>query len=78
MSKGMWRSTAGLCLTRWNPMKPAVLDNLILLTLDEADMHDTFMDTGGVEGIVRMREIEPDFVSFVEEKFDRVRREMSL
>jgi hypothetical protein len=59
-------------------MKPAVLDNLILLTLDEADMHDTFMDTGGVEGIVRMREIEPDFVSFVEEKFDRVRREMSL
>jgi len=74
----MWRSTAGLCLTRWNPLKPAVLDNLILLTLDEADMHDTFMDTGGVEGIVRMREIEPDFVSFVEEKFDRVRREMSL
>ena len=78
MSKGMWRSTAGLCLTRWNPLKPAVLDNLVFLTLDEADAHDTLMDTEGVEGLVHMREIEPDFVRFVEEKFDRVRREMSI
>ena len=59
-------------------MKPAVLDNLVFLTLDEADAHDTLMDTEGVEGLVHMREIEPDFVRFVVEKFDRVRREMSI
>ena len=52
-------------------MKPAVLDNLVFLTLDEADAHDTLMDSEGVEGgLVHMREIEPDFVSFVDEKFD--------
>jgi hypothetical protein len=74
----MWRSTAGLCLTRWDPMRPAVLDNLVLFTLDEADEHDTFMNGEGSEGLVRMREIEPDFARFVEDKFDRVRREVSV
>ena len=74
----MWRSTAGSCLTRWDPMRPAVLDNLVFFPLDEADEHDTFMSGEGSEGLVRMREIEPDFARFVEDKFDRVRREMSV
>ena len=73
----MWRSTAGLCLTRWDPKRPAVLDNLVLLTLDEADEHDTFT-SGESESLVRLREIEPDFARFVEDKLDRVRREMSV
>ena len=77
MSKGMWRSTAGLCLTRWDPKRPAVLDNLVLFTLDEADEHDTFT-SGESESLVRLREIEPDFTRFVEDKLDRVRREMSV
>ena len=77
MSKGMWRSTAGLCLTRWDPKRPAVLDNLVLFTLDEADEHDTFT-SGESESLVRLREIEPDFARFVEDKLDRVRREMSV
>lgn len=73
----MWRSTAGLCLTRWDPKRPAVLDNLVLFTLDEADEHDTFT-SGESESLVRLREIEPDFTRFVEDKLDRVRREMSV
>ena len=73
----MWRSTAGLCLTRWDPMRPAVLDNLVFFTLDEADEHDTFT-SGESESLVRLREIEPDFARFVEDKLDRVRREMSV
>ena len=73
----MWRSTAGLCLTRWDPKRPAVLDNLVLFTLDEADEHDTFT-SGESESLVRLREIEPDFARFVEDKLDRVRREMSV
>ena len=73
----MWRSTAGLCLTRWDPKRPAVLDNLVLFTLDEADEHDTFT-SGESECLVRLREIEPDFTRFVEDKLDRVRREMSV
>lgn len=44
MSKGMWHSTAGLYLTRWNPARPACLDNLVLLTSDEADAHDAEME----------------------------------
>ena len=44
MSKGMWHSTGGLYLTRWNPARPACLDNLVLLTSDEADAHDAEME----------------------------------
>jgi hypothetical protein len=36
------------------------------------------MSGEGSEGLVRMREIEPDFARFVEDKFDRVRREVSV
>ena len=48
----MWHSTAGLYLTRWNPDRPACLDNLVLLTSDEADAHDAEMEkaTAKVEG----------------------------
>jgi hypothetical protein len=85
MSKGMWHNTGGLYLTRWNPTRPACLDNLILLTSDEADTHDAEMEaTGAVDengahkGLERLREREQEFVAMVESKFNRVRRDFRL
>lgn len=85
MSKGMWQSTAGLYLTRWNPARPACLDNLILLTLDEADAHDAAVEAAQdgdaskeSKYLEMLREREPDFVALVESKFRRVRREFGL
>ncbi len=38
--KAVFRSTQQLVLTRWDAAKPAAVDNLVLLTFDEADAHD--------------------------------------
>ncbi len=38
--RGLMRSTADLTFTRWDAAKPATADNLVLLTLQEADAHD--------------------------------------
>tara|TARA_B100001540_G_C15729156_1_gene606818 strand:- start:396 stop:632 length:237 start_codon:yes stop_codon:yes gene_type:complete len=78
MSKGMWRSTAGLCLTRWDATRPACVDNLVLLTADEADEHDARMASGGSSAMARLKEQEPDFVKLVEDKFRRVRADFDL
>ena len=80
----MWRNTSGLCLTRWDPTRPACLDNLILLTLDEADEHDTevwgtsddFSMNG--KGLETLQLREPGFASSVETKFERVRVDFQL
>lgn len=78
MSKGMWRSTAGLHLTRWDATRPACVDNLVLLTADEADEHDELMASEGSSAMTRMKELEPGFVEQVEEKFRRVRADFGL
>lgn len=86
MSKGMWHNTVGLYLTRWNPARPACLDNLVLLTSDEADAHDAEMEAaGGVaesggtrQGLDGLRAREPEFVALVESRFNRVRRDFGL
>ena len=90
MSKGMWHNTSGLYLTRWNPNRPACLDNLVLLTSDEADAHDAEMEAarggrvldekGGPphEGLERLREREPEFVALVESRFKRVRKDFGM
>jgi hypothetical protein len=65
-------------LNHTHTIQHALHKNIVFFTLDEADEHDTFMSGEGSEGLVRMREIEPDFARFVEDKFDRVRREMSV
>ena len=62
----MWRSTSGLYLTRWNPSRPACLDNLVLFTSDEADEHDEMMAAEGIAGLNQLKEREPEFVSLVE------------
>ena len=80
----MWRNTSGLCLTRWDPTRPACLDNLILLTPDEADEHDAevcgtsddFSMHG--KGLETLQLREPGFASSVETKFERVRVDFHL
>ena len=66
--KGLCRSTANLTFTRWDASKPATADNLVLLSKEEADVHDA----------ATLQEIqldEPEFVARVEALLDRVRRE---
>jgi len=74
--KAFWRNTSHLSLTRWDPSRPATLDNLILLTTDECDAHDAkCAEPGGFEKLCAE---EPDFVRFVESKFVRVRYDYGL
>lgn len=40
ITKGMNRITSGLKLTRWDKNKPSRVDNLVLLTTEEAEAHD--------------------------------------
>ena len=78
----MWRNTSGLCLTRWDPSRPACLDNLVLLTLDEADEHDTSLGceqfNDSENGLKALAMREPGFASSVEGKFMRVRQDFQL
>ena len=81
MSKGLWRNTADLCLTRWDHMQPASLDNLILLTLDEAYLHDIVMKAAGsrmAETLDLLKKLEPEYTALVEARFDRARQDFGL
>jgi tRNA A37 threonylcarbamoyladenosine dehydratase len=49
------RNIGHLTLTRWDASRPATIDNLILLTKEEADQHD---EGGGVDDDMREREGE--------------------
>jgi hypothetical protein len=64
--KGLMRSTAHLHLTRWDRSKPPTVDNLVLLTAEEAEVHD-------VTGLEPLHQQEPDFVKHVERLLDQVR-----
>ena len=72
----MWRNTSGLCLTRWDPTRPACLD--------EADAHDTEVWGTSDEfsmhgkGLETLQLREPGFASSVETKFERVRVDFQL
>lgn len=69
--KALCRSTADLTFTRWDAAAPATVDNLVLLTQQEADLHDqTTLD--------QLRQQEPAFVARVEGLIDRVRREVFM
>jgi hypothetical protein len=63
---GLTRSTADLTLVRWDEAQPATVDNLVLLTLSEADAHRE-------KGVARVRAEEPEFAAFVEAHLARVR-----
>ena len=66
-----WKNTSGLALTRWDPKRPASLDNLVLLTVEECDAHDARCAEPG--GFQRLLEEEPEFRRYVESRFERVR-----
>jgi hypothetical protein len=63
------RSTAHLQLTRWDRSKPPTVDNLVLLTSDEAEAHDAV-------GLEQLRQQEPEFVLRVEQLLDHVRAQV--
>lgn len=54
---------------RWDVARPAEIDNLVLLTFEEAEVHE------GEPDLEHVKQSRPAFVAFVEAKLDRVRRE---
>lgn len=72
--QAMIKGLADLTLTRWNPARDAVVDNLILLTKDEADAHDeVVLKPGGFDEMVEKESRE--FLQRVNRIFDRARHE---
>jgi hypothetical protein len=63
------RSTAHLHLTRWDASKAATVDNLVLLSEEEAAAHDA-------TGLAALKEAEPQFVAKVERLLDHVRAQL--
>lgn len=53
---------AHLTLTRWDPAKPATLDNLVLLTWEEADAHEQ------LSSLEELRAREPEFCARVDRR----------
>lgn len=68
--RSLTRNIGHLALTRWDRAKPATIDNLILLTQEEADEHDRL---GGVNEA--LRNTEWDFCSRVESVLERAKEE---
>lgn len=67
--KGLMRSTAHLHFTRWDRSKPPTLDNLVLLSSEEAEQHDA-------TGLQQLQQQEPEFVAKVERLLDQVRTQI--
>lgn len=67
--KGLMRATAHLHLTRWERAAPPTVDNLVLLTAEEADAHDA-------ASLQELRASDPQFVARVEGLLDAVRRQV--
>ena len=66
--KAVFRSTAQLVLTRWDADQPAAVDNLVLLTFDEAEAHDA-------AGMAAARIAQPELAQRVEATLRRASRE---
>lgn len=71
--RALSRGLGNLVLTRWDPSRGAVVDNLVLLTKEEADAHDA--EVGQPGGFEALKEREPEFVAKVERKLARARRD---
>jgi molybdopterin/thiamine biosynthesis adenylyltransferase len=67
--KATFHRTRDLVLTRWDAEKPATVDNLVLLTFDEADAHDAAPDVAAV------RAAEPDWARRVDAAMARAARD---
>jgi hypothetical protein len=71
--KGLTKSIGNLHLTVWNPALGATVDNLVLLTSDEADAHDRLVAQPG--GLRALQRDEPEYVAKVERRLQRARRD---
>ena len=63
----------GWPLRRWDASRPATVDNLVLLSMLEADAHDAH-DASDLQAL---QEREPQLFNFVEAMLRRVRLEYS-
>lgn len=69
--KALSRDIGDLVLTIWNPSRPDTVDNLVLLTQEEANKHDLLVNKPG--GFEQLCSTEPDFVQKVEKNLQRAR-----
>mmetsp|Transcript_24269 Transcript_24269/g.76364 ORF Transcript_24269/g.76364 Transcript_24269/m.76364 type:complete len:106 (+) Transcript_24269:1115-1432(+) len=69
IDKGLNRKTNQLTLVRWDAARPATVDNLVLLTFDEADAHKAIPSLADLEAR------EPQFYAFVEGVLSKARRD---
>eukprot|EP00879_Flechtneria_rotunda_P013431 GHRR01014024.1.p2 GENE.GHRR01014024.1~~GHRR01014024.1.p2 ORF type:complete len:121 (-),score=26.60 GHRR01014024.1:135-497(-) len=67
--KGLMRSTAHLHFTRWDASKLPTVDNLVLLTAEEAEQHDRTSPA-------QLQLEDPLFVQKVEGLLDQVRAQL--
>ena len=70
---GISKSIGHLHLTVWNPDLGDVVENLVLLTREEADAHDELVARPG--GFETLRRSDPDFFEKVERRLDLARRQ---
>jgi tRNA A37 threonylcarbamoyladenosine dehydratase len=73
--RALSRQLGGLALTRWDPARPAAVDNLVLFTREEADAHDAEVEAPG--GLEALRIREPALRDRVEAVLARARREFA-
>lgn len=69
--KALKRSVGHLTLTRWDAARPATVDNLVLLTHEEADAHDA----GPAWDLPALRAMEPELCTRVEAALARAAAE---
>ena len=74
--RGVCKTVGHLHLTVWDPALGDVVDNLILLTGEEADAHDALVAQPG--GFEALRHGEPAFVDKVERRLARARRDFKF
>lgn len=67
--KGLMRNTAHLHFTRWDRIKPPTVDNLVLLSAEEAEQHDA-------RSLEQLKQSEPELVEKVERLIDMVRAQV--
>ena len=71
--RALTKGLGNMVMTRWDPSRGAVVDNLVLLTREEADAHDN--QVGQLGGFDSLKINEPEFVAKVERKLARARRD---
>ena len=71
--KALTKGLGNLVLTRWDPCKSGSVENLVLMTREEADAHEEEVAVPG--GFEALKEREPELVKKVEKALQRARRD---